>query len=66
MLDRVRREAGTGEAGRPPKNVGNLIIGHSRHRVFHELLRRSLVQNLPRLAGDVDVYVVANRGGRDH
>jgi two-component system sensor histidine kinase KdpD len=43
------------------KNVGSIIIGHSRHGVLHEILRRSVVQNLLRLAGDVDVHVVANR-----
>jgi two-component system sensor histidine kinase KdpD len=48
------------------KNVGSIIIGHSRHGVLHEVLRRSVVQNLLRLAGDVDVHVVADRDGRDH
>jgi two-component system sensor histidine kinase KdpD len=48
------------------KNVGSIIIGHSRHRVVHELLVRSVVQNLLRLAGDVDVHVVAERKRRDH
>jgi len=45
--------------------VGSIIIGHSRHGVVHELLRRSVVQNLLRLAGDVDVHVVAGRERRD-
>jgi K+-sensing histidine kinase KdpD len=48
------------------KNVGSIIIGHSRHGVLHEVLRRSVVQNVLRLAGDVDVHVVADRGARDH
>jgi two-component system sensor histidine kinase KdpD len=48
------------------KNVGSIIIGHSRHGVLHEVLRRSVVQNLLRLAGDVDVHVVADRDGRNH
>ena len=43
------------------KNVGSIIIGHSRHGRIHELLRGSIVQNLLRLAGDVDVHVVAER-----
>ena len=43
------------------KNVGSIIIGHSRHGRLHELLRGSIVQNLLRLAGDVDVHVVADR-----
>jgi len=47
------------------KNVGSIIIGHSRHGVVHELLRRSVVQNLLRLAGDVDVHVVAGRERRE-
>jgi two-component system sensor histidine kinase KdpD len=48
------------------KNVGSIIIGHSRHGVLHEFLRRSVVQNVLRLAGDVDVQVVADRDNRDH
>ena len=48
------------------KNVGSIIIGHSRHGVLHEFLRRSVVQNVLRLAGDVDVHVVADRENRDH
>jgi two-component system sensor histidine kinase KdpD len=43
------------------KNVGSVIIGHSRHGRLHELLRGSIVQRLLRLAGDVDVHVVADR-----
>jgi len=42
------------------KNVGSIIIGHSRHGRLHELVRGSIVQNLLRLAGDVDVHVVAD------
>ena len=49
------------------KNVGSIIIGHSRHGRLHELVRGSIVQNLLRLAGDVDVHVVADREqGRGH
>jgi two-component system, OmpR family, sensor histidine kinase KdpD len=49
------------------KNVGSIIIGHSRHGRLHELFRGSIVQNLLRLAGDVDVHVVAEREQqRDH
>jgi len=48
------------------KNVGSIIIGHSRHGRLHELLRRSVAQNLLRLAGDVDVHVVADRDEREH
>jgi two-component system sensor histidine kinase KdpD len=48
------------------KNVGSIIIGHSRHGRLHEMVRGSVVQNLLRLAGDVDVHVVADRDGRDH
>jgi hypothetical protein len=32
----------------------------------HELLRRSIVHNLLRLAGDVDVHVVADRDAANH
>jgi two-component system sensor histidine kinase KdpD len=48
------------------KNVGAIVIGHSRHGRLHELLRRSIVQNLLRLAGDVDVHVVADPDKRQH
>lgn len=48
------------------KNVGSIIIGHSRHGRVHELLRGSIVQNLLRLAGDVDVHVVAEREQQGH
>ncbi|MBV9582001.1 MAG: universal stress protein [Chloroflexi bacterium] len=48
------------------KNVGSIIIGHSRHGRLHEVLRGSVVQNLLRLSGDVDVHVVADRDGREH
>ena len=48
------------------KNVGAIVIGHSRHGRLHELLRRSVVQNLLRLAGDVDVHVVADPDKRQH
>jgi two-component system sensor histidine kinase KdpD len=44
------------------KNVGSVVIGHSRHGRLHEVLRGSIVQNLLRQAGDVDVHVVADRG----
>jgi two-component system sensor histidine kinase KdpD len=43
------------------KNVGSIIIGHSRHGRLHEFLHGSIVQKLLRLAGDVDVHVVADR-----
>jgi two-component system sensor histidine kinase KdpD len=43
------------------RNVGSIVIGHSRHGRLHELLRGSVVQNLLRMAGDVDVHVVADR-----
>jgi two-component system, OmpR family, sensor histidine kinase KdpD len=43
------------------KNVGSIIIGHSRHGRVHELLRGSIAQKLLRLASDVDVHVVADR-----
>jgi two-component system sensor histidine kinase KdpD len=48
------------------KNVGAIVIGHSRHGRLHELLRGSVVQNLLRQAGDVDVHVVADRDQREH
>lgn len=35
-------------------------------RRLHEMLRRSVVQNLLCLAGDVDVHVVADPDGRHH
>jgi two-component system sensor histidine kinase KdpD len=47
------------------KNVGSIIIGHSRHGRLHELFRGSVVQKLLRLAGDVDVHVVADRDKND-
>jgi two-component system sensor histidine kinase KdpD len=46
------------------RNVGSIVIGHSRHGRLHELLRGSIVLNLLRLASDVDVYVVAERTDR--
>ncbi len=47
------------------RNVGSILIGHSRHGRLHEVLRGSIVQNLLRLAGDVDVHVVADRSDRE-
>jgi two-component system, OmpR family, sensor histidine kinase KdpD len=47
------------------KNVGSILIGHSRHGRLHEVLRGSIVQNLLRLAGDVDVHVVADHHKQD-
>jgi len=47
------------------KNVGAIVIGHSRHGRLHELLRGSVVQNLLRQAGDVDVHVVADPDKRE-
>jgi two-component system sensor histidine kinase KdpD len=46
------------------KNVGSIVIGHSRHGRLHELLRGSIVQKLLRVSGDVDVHVVAERNCR--
>jgi two-component system, OmpR family, sensor histidine kinase KdpD len=43
------------------KNVGSIVIGHSRHGRLHELLRGSIVHRLMRLAGEVDVHVVSDR-----
>jgi hypothetical protein len=37
-----------------------------RHAVLHEMLRQSIVQNLLRMAGDVDVHVAANRDSQDY
>jgi two-component system sensor histidine kinase KdpD len=49
------------------KNVGSIIIGHSRHGRLHEIVRGSIVLNLLRSAGNVDVHVVADREQeRDH
>jgi two-component system sensor histidine kinase KdpD len=48
------------------RNVGSIVIGHSRHGRLHELFRGSIVQNLLRLAGDVDVHVVAEREKGGH
>src|SRR5712692_11028192 len=48
------------------KNVGSIIIGHSRHGRLHEILRGSIVLNLLRSAGNVDVHVVADRELREH
>ena len=48
------------------KNVGSIVIGHSRHGGLHEVLRGSIVQNLLRMAGDVDVHVVAERDEGEH
>ena len=47
------------------KNVGSIIIGHSRHGRLREILRGSVVQKLLRLAGDVDVHVVADRAKQE-
>lgn len=47
------------------RNVGSIVIGHSRHGRLHEMLRRSIVHNLLRLAGDVDVHVVATRDNEE-
>jgi two-component system, OmpR family, sensor histidine kinase KdpD len=47
------------------KNVGSIVIGHSRHGRLHELLRGSTVQSLLRLATDVDVHVVADGARRN-
>jgi two-component system sensor histidine kinase KdpD len=46
------------------KNVGSIVIGHSRQGRFRELLRRSVVSRVLRLARDVDVHVVADREER--
>ena len=43
------------------RNVGSIVIGHSRHGRLRELLRGSIVKSLLRLASDIDVYVVAAR-----
>ncbi len=48
------------------RNVGSIIIGHSRHGRLHELVRGSIVQKLLRLAGDVNVHVVADREKAAH
>jgi two-component system, OmpR family, sensor histidine kinase KdpD len=45
------------------KNVGSIVIGHSRHGRLHEFLRGSIVGKLLRLTRDVDVHVVADREG---
>jgi two-component system, OmpR family, sensor histidine kinase KdpD len=47
------------------KNVGIIIIGHSRHRGLHQLLRGSILQKRLRLGSDVDVDVVADREHRE-
>ncbi len=47
------------------KNVGSIIIGHSRHGRLHEIVRGSIVLNLLRSAGNVDVHVVADRELRE-
>ena len=43
------------------KNVGCMVIGHSRSGRLHELLHGSVVHKLMRLVGDVDVHVVSDR-----
>ena len=43
------------------KNVGSIVIGHSRHGRLHEFLRGSIVGKLLRLARTIDVHVVAER-----
>jgi two-component system sensor histidine kinase KdpD len=43
------------------KNVGSIVIGHSSHGRFHELVHGSIVGELLRVARDVDVHVVATR-----
>jgi two-component system sensor histidine kinase KdpD len=44
------------------KNAGSIVIGHSSHGRLHELFGGSIVHRLLRLARDVDVHVVADRG----
>src|SRR5258708_18721326 len=41
------------------RNVGAIVIGHSRHGKLHELVRGSIVQNLLRLAGSVGLTSVS-------
>ncbi|MCL6648650.1 MAG: universal stress protein [Chloroflexi bacterium] len=48
------------------KNVDSIVIGHSRRSRLHELLQGSIVNKLLRLAGDVDVHVVAERRVRSN
>ena len=43
------------------KNVGSIVIGHSRHGRLLELLHRTVVHKLMRLASDVEVHVVSDR-----
>lgn len=46
------------------KNVGSIVIGHSRKSRLRELLQGSIVTTLLRLAPDVYVHVVAEREQR--
>jgi two-component system sensor histidine kinase KdpD len=48
------------------KNVDSIVIGHSRRGRLRELLRGAIVNKLLRLAGDVDVHVVAERRHRSN
>jgi two-component system, OmpR family, sensor histidine kinase KdpD len=43
------------------KNVGSIVVGHSRSGRLHEPLHSSVVHKLMRLASDVDVHVVSDR-----
>lgn len=43
------------------RNVGSVVIGHSRHGRLRELLRGSIVHRLLRLLRDVDIHIVAER-----
>ena len=47
------------------KNIGSIVIGHSRHGRLHEFLRGSIASNLLRLVRGVDVHVVADAVGKD-
>jgi two-component system sensor histidine kinase KdpD len=43
------------------KNVGSIVLGHSRHGRVYEVLRGSTVHRLLRLARGADVHVVGDR-----
>ena len=42
-----------------------LVLGATRRSRWHELLHGSLVARVTRLAGEIDVHVIAHEGGRE-
>lgn len=47
------------------KNIGSIVVGHSRHGRLREFVRGSIAGNLLRLVRGIDVHVVADAAGDD-